>query len=169
MLDGPQGWVQTSSRTDMNNLNRMFLLTPKDLNFMLTEKNCKANGRPNPKITFRIGDTDIKKLPFSVTSDYNSMKIQASVWKFVMGLVTLSLRILMLNSQCKEGASDGLPLYLSSQIFKKVENISPIKVHCHQSRRFCNLRSKADKFKHSNNNNDYNIHNDDNYDGKAVG
>ena len=73
---------------------------------MLTEKNCKANGRPNPKITFRIGDTDIKKLPFSVTSDYNSMKIQASVWKFVMGLVTLSLRILMLNSQCKEGASD---------------------------------------------------------------
>ena len=79
MLDGPQGWVQTSSRTDMNNLNRMFLLTPKDLNFMLTEKNCKANGRPNPKITFRIGDTDIKKLPFSVTSDYNSMKIQASV------------------------------------------------------------------------------------------
>ena len=46
---------------------------------MLTEKNCRANGRPNPKITFRIGDTDIKKLPFTVTSDYDSMNIQASV------------------------------------------------------------------------------------------
>ena len=50
---------------------------------MLTEKNCKANGRPNPKITFRIGDTDIKKLPFTVTSDYNSMNIQVSVRRFV--------------------------------------------------------------------------------------
>ena len=55
----------------------------KDLNFMLTEKNCKANGRPNPTITFRIGDTDIKKLPFTVTSDYNSKNIQASVRRFV--------------------------------------------------------------------------------------
>ena len=50
---------------------------------MLTEQNCKANGRPNPKITFRIGDTDIKKLPFTVTSDYNSMNIQVSVRRFV--------------------------------------------------------------------------------------
>ena len=49
---------------------------------MLTEKNCRANGRPHPKVTFRIGDTDIKKLPFTVTSDYDSMNIQASVRKF---------------------------------------------------------------------------------------